>query len=455
MMRARTLVNAQAQLACALAAALLCVTLLACEEAPVDPIRPIEGFGDADAGTGTVLAYAVMSTDRTVTSIGLLQPNGTPLRAELVHSGSARADLATALSGDVALPTDSGDPRVLTLLDRYLTDVITRIDVASGRVLGQLRTHDPDPGAAAWSSNPHDFVQLEPDLAWVSRFNPNPSVADDDPNAGNDLIAIDPTALVRRDERIALHALDTMVEWKNPDSGTNERLRAYARPARIVRVGRFLVVGLARDDVAYIDEVFGPGAVALIDLDAQHASAHELPGVANCTEVVPVVDDDASVLVACTGPLKHGVHREHAGLARLSLRDGALHTDFLWRASEHPDAALAVHWPVSIGDGRAVAVAAGQSELAAGRQERDQLYVIDLTDGAQTPILQAEGSWVLGQGRYDAGTRTLLVPDASVDRDQRPTAGVHRFEIEPGALPRHRDVVDMHDTLPPWQLAPL
>ncbi len=435
--------------------ALLVCALLACEQAPVDPIEPVEGFGetDADAGERAVLAYAVMSTDRTVTSIGLLEPDGTLLRPELVHSGSARAALATALSGDVALPTQSGDPRVLTLLDRYRTDVITRIDVASGRVLGQLHTYQPDPRAAAWSSNPHDFVIVEASLAWVSRFNPNASVSDDDPNAGNDLIAIDPTALTRRDERISLHALDTTVERQNPDTDERERVQVYARPSRMVRIERWLVIGLARENLAF--DATGPGAVAVVDLDAQRVSAHELPGLEDCTELVPMADDEHSVLVGCTGLLRWGTRREHSGLARLSLHDGALQTDWLWRASEHPEAALAVHWPISLGEGRAVAVAAGQSELEAGREERDQLYLIDLTDGAQTPLLQADGSWVLGQGRYDARTRTLLVPDASVDRDERPTAGVHRFEVRAGELPRHRDVVQLHATLPPWQIAPL
>ena len=444
--------------ACAwLACAWLARALLACEQAPVDPIEPVAGFGDADAGAdagpGDVLAYAVMSSDRTVTSIGLLKPDGSLLRPELVHSGSARAALATALSGDVMLPTQSGDRRVLTLLDSYRTDVITRIDVEHGQVLGQVRTQDPDEKAAAWSSTPHDFVMIEPGLAWVSRFNPNASVPDDDENAGSDLIAIDPSTLVRLGRRISLRALDTTAERVNPDTGERQQVRVYARPSHIVRIDRWLVVGLARENLTF--DAVGAGAVALIDLDSERASAHELPGLTNCTELAPVVDDEASVLVACRGLLRTGTLREQSGLARLSLRDGTLHTEWLWRASEHPGAALAVHGLVSLGDDRAVAAAAGQSELAAGREERDQLYLVDLTDGAQTPLLQADGNWVLGQGRYDARTRTLLVPDASVDRDERPTAGVHRFEVRSGELPRHRDVVQLHATLPPWQIAPL
>lgn len=437
----------------AAACALLGWALLACEQAPVDPIEPVEGFGDADAGADAVLAYAVMSTDRTVTSIGLLEPDGTLLRDELVHSGSARAELATALSGDVMLPTRSGDPRVLTLLDSYRTDVVTRIDVASGQVLGQVRTYEPDESAAAWSSNPHDFVIVEPDLAWISRFNPNTSVPADDPNAGNDLIAVDPGALVRLERRISLHALDTTAERENPDTGERQEVHAYARPSRIVRIDRWLVVGLARENLSF--DAVGAGAVALVDLDSERASAHELDGLANCSELAPVVDDDASVLVSCRGLLRTGTQREQSGLARLALRDGALRTEWLWRASEHPEAALAVHGLVSLGDGRAVAVASGQSEAADGRPDRDQLYLVDLADGTQTPLLQAEGSWVLGQGRYDARTRTLLVPDASLDRDDRPTAGVHRFEVRPSALPRRLDVVRLHPTLPPWQIAPL
>lgn len=429
---------------------------LGCEAQVPHAIAPVPGFGahahEPAAGLDPEpLAYAVMSSDRTVTSIALLEPGGDVLRRDFVDSGSAPAGLVTALSGDVVVPTRSGDPSTLTLLDRFRSDVVTRIDVAQGKVLGQLRTEEREPGASAYSSNPQDLVIFGEHEAWLSRYNPNSHVAASDRDAGNDLIRIriDRDGLTRAAERIDLSPLDTTAERVNPDSDEREQVRVFARPSRMVRLGDKLVVGLSRISKSF--DAVGEGAVALVDPAAGTAVPLALPELRNCSQVVPVPDDAVHVAVACTGPLAKGSGRAYAGLALLALDGDTLSIEQIWHADDAPDAAVAVFGLVSLGGTVVVAVAAGDAD--GGRP--DALYRVDLADGSQRMLFESEQPWVLGDGAYNPRAQRLFVPDASTDRDGRPTRGIHRFDVDDEREPDELDVIPVDDGLPAWQVAPL
>ena len=427
----------------------------ACAAQEPDAIAGVPGFG-ADAPRAPAagldpepLAYAVVSSDRTISSVALLAPDGELLRRGFVHSGSATAGLVTALSGDVVVPSRSGDPRVLTVIERFRADVITRIDVESGEVLGQLRVQARAAGQSAFSSNPQDLVVLGPREAWLSRYNPNPDATPEDADAGNDLVRIDPKTLARSAERIDLSALDTTAERENPDTGERQEVRAYARPSRLVRIGRKLVVGLSRISRGF--DAVGDGAVALVDVDSGDVRALPLPGLRNCSQVVAVPDDATRVAVGCTGPLARGSERDFAGLALLALRDGELMVEHVWRAADEPDAAIAVFNIVALGGTVLGAVAPGDET----GDHPDRLYRVDLATGAQRRVLSTKSPWVLGDGAYNPRARLLFIPDASSDRDDRPTAGVHRFTVDDQLELEHEDVVAIDDALPAWQVAPL
>lgn len=438
----------------ALATALACCAL-ACAEQEPDAIGGVPGFGDdpprapADGLDPEPLAYAVVSSDRTISSVALLTPEGEVLRRAFVHSGSATVGLVTALSGDVVVPSSSGDPRVLTLIDRFRADVVTRIDVASGEVLGQLRVQARAAGQSAFSSNPQDLATLGAREAWLSRYNPNADAEPEDADAGNDLVRIDPRTLERSEERIDLSPLDTMAERVNPDSDEREQVRAYARPGRIVSLGRKLVVGLSRISLRF--DALGEGAVALVDVDSGEVQALPLPGLRNCSQVVAVPDDATHVVVGCTGPLARGSGREYAGVALLSLEFGELVVERMWRAADEPDAPIAVFNVVSLGDTLVAAVAPGDE----GERRPDQLYRVDLATGSQQRLVAAGDAWVLGDGAYNPRTRLLLVPDASTDGDGRPTAGLRRLELNEARELDERDVIAIDAALPARQVAPL
>ena len=59
---------------------------------------------------------------------------------------------------------------------------------------------------------------------------------------------------------------------------------------------------------------------------------------------------------------------------------------------------------------------------------------------------------MLGQGAYDPRTGLLLVPDASVDDLNRPTAGVHVLRAAKAGRFEQQETLTLDDVLPPRQI---
>ena len=428
----------------------LLVLLAACSPSPAQPIGAVAGLGGGDAGPPvpgldpSPLAFAVVSSDYVVSSVGLLSPQGQVLSGEFIGSGSAPPGLVTALSGDVSLPTRSGDPRVLTLLDRFRTDVVTRVDPQAGTVLGQVAT---SAGDGSYSANPQDYVTIDDRSAWVSRFEPNPDVAEDDRDRGTDLIEIDPQRFERTGRRISLEHFNTEAERVNPDTGERQMVVAYARPTRMLRLGDQLAVGLGGLSRSF--DAVGPGQVALVDPQTGDSQVLRLPGLASCVDLSPVPDDERRVAVACTG-FYRGAQRESGGLAMLELVDGELRVEHLWRAAEHPEQALSVYALVALNGTQVLAVAAGK-----GESDQDVLLQVDLSRATQHTVFEARGRFVLGNGAYNPRTGLLMLPDASLDEAGNPAAGVHLFEWNAEGKLVLRDTLRVSSKLPPRHVAPL
>lgn len=384
----------------------------------------LDGSDDAGmARPGPV--FAVINSDWTATAISLLDAKGDVIADNYLHSGSTQAGLVTTLSGDVTLPTRSGDPGVLVVIDRYKTDVITRIRLADGKVLGQVKTHTPPTQTTehAYSSNPHDYVRIDEHTAWVSRFEPNldPKVAELD--RGNDLLRIDPSTMTRTGERIDLSVFDAVGSRTDPDTGKTQRVRIYARPSALVRLGDMLVVGLAR--IAFDFSAVGTGMVALVDLKTRRVEGVTLEGLTGCGEVTYVPDDPDRVVVSCRGFYADPDPRMGAGIVLLEVRDGLARVKAMWRAKDHPDAPLF---------GRAVAL--GKTEVAVVANDftgtlPDVLGVLDLTTGAYSVLAEHRpGRGSFGSLHFDAASGLLLVPDASLDKNGKPKGGLRRFVRE-------------------------
>ena len=384
------------------------------EDAPMPDAGPdlCEGGAVLDP-LATAPAFAVIGTDFTSTSVGLLDAAGAVHTDAWIDSGTTGTGLVATLGGDVVFPTTSSGTTI-DLLDRFGVDVGTRL-CPNGAVVGQVAF---SPGEFA--TNVHDWVVRSANEAWATRYERNPDGSADDVDLGNDLIGFDPSSMMLNGMRIDLGMFDEDVSGLD-SSGAEVTVPVTARPDTLVEAGGSLVVGLGRLPANLFGDErgHGEGRIAIVDPSDGDIEAVELTGLANCGQVVPVAGSTTDVLVSCIGYSNVGFgdaagERATAGIARISVSGGTGNVEAIWRVADDADNLTSVYSIVSLGGDTVAAVAPGDFVAV-----NDELFQIDLGTGAQTSIATSGGSFVLGQGVFD-GTSLLLVPDS--------TAGVRRFD---------------------------
>lgn len=340
--------------------------------------------------------FAVLSTDFTSSAISLLDQDGALLVDEWLTSGSAWPTLVAALSGDVALPTKQMGDGSIVVIDRLNTDVVSRFDMESGGLYGQVRTQGTS-SIAAFSSNPHDCVFVNERSAWVSRYEPSFEEAPEPDVAGTDLLEIDPTAMMLTGNRVDLSSFSEEVDG----------VTAYARPDRLVRLGDFLLAGL--DGLSADFTVALPGKVVVVEIATGDATEFPLPGVRACGIVVPVPGIDNQAFVSCRGAsstFDAVEQRMTAGLFAIEVdRDGVASIVRSWLPSSDPGAANSVGNVVPLNDREVIAVANGDFVTTT-----DEAYVLDVETGDQTLLFDIPGSFEIGEGAYDPDSELLLIP---------------------------------------------
>ncbi len=388
---------------------LLLLTLMACVAACSGPGARCPA---ADLQTPRATpAFALVTSDYASGAIALLDEGGELLTEAYLDSGSASAGLASALSGDVSLPTESPAPGRLIWLDRFGVDVVGEARFADGRARQLATTPSAIAGEAAYRANPHDVLPL-PDGRWaVSRYEPNLAGDARELDRGDDLLLLEPTTgeLVGR---VGLEALDTNVE------GPGGVTRSYARPDRMLLRGGRLVVGLARLSADF--RVAAPGAIALVDVESGEITPSSLPGLIGCGELAPARDDETRFFVACVGPTFSDVAGRRVGAGVASLRvaaSGPAVLEWIWRAEEHPELPPPTHALMPLEDDVVFVASMGD----AGSGEPDRLLRLSLRDATGDVVYTSAEAFTLGPGALSRDGMLLLVPDAS--------AGVLRFTL--------------------------
>ena len=357
-------------------------------------------------------AFAVVLSDFQSTSIGLLDASADLLTECWIDSGTRGPGLVAALSGDVVLATDQA-PGSLTVIDRFGTDVYSRVGLDTPEVLGQVRLQDSEI-TGAFSANPHDAVIAGPRSVWVSRY---AASADEDApplGRGSDLLEIDPTTFDRTGARISLEDFIAPVAVPTDDGMVIKR--AFPRPSRMVRVGDTVIVGVSRLTLEF--DGAAPGAVAVVDLPTRTARLYPLPdGVTNCGRVAPVPGRTDRVAVGCSGFSRpfdvEQIVRQQSGVFMLQVEGSTVSTALAWRPG--PSSPLAVAEIVAV-DATSVA------GVAYGRDGPDSFHIIDLETGTTEQLFESRGAFEIGAGTV-GGDGLLLVPDAS--------AGVRRWASTP------------------------
>lgn len=351
-------------------------------------------------------AFAVVSSDYSSTAIAMLDSEGDALDAEWFTSADALAGLVAALGGDVALPT-TPEAAHLVVLDRFRVDVITRVGIPGGELVGQLRTHGTS-AVAGFSSNPQDYLALASDRAWITRFGQNPDAAADASEAGTDVIEIDPTTMARTGAHVDLSSFGTT-------SGETEVL---ARPSRMLRLGDYVAVGLGLLSADF--SASADGVVVLVDPTDASLTSLTLTGLRNCGTVVPVPEDDTRALVACSGhsgTFDAAEVRASAGVVVVRLNGAALEEEARWEAGADTSAAVAVNGIAAISADEFVAAEYGDFIAPTD----DGVYRVVISTGVQTQLATADGQYQVGTMAFDAASGLLLVPDAS--------EGLRRFTL--------------------------
>jgi hypothetical protein len=419
--------------------AIALLALCACDESASKSIEPVS----AD------VRFAVISTDYVgATSIALLDKNGDVIDDKWIGSYSADTELRAPLSQDVVMPTISSSRDTLTTVERGI-GVISRFDIKKGSVIGQLRTEKSSKGGeSSYNSNPYDVFTVNETSAWVTRWQPNFNTDPSDSEAGNDLIEIDPTKMVRKERRVDLSEFNTTAMMPVYDTDGNEidekETVVYARPSNLVGAGDFLVIGLSR-----LTENFdpGPSMIAVMNpVDGKITDSLEIDGLKNCGEVKPVVDSDNRVLVACAGDWKDVSKDGGIAMVEVDAR-GKVTLVENWRIADHKDAAPTQSNVISLGATIVAAVAPGKRDASSGEiATPDEMVLIDLSTGKQKRLFQSEGVFSIGVGAYNPKTSVLLVPDTGAD-ESPDFYGLRRFIVKGEMACDEDGVVDIAEDL--------
>ena len=188
--------------------------------------------------------FALVRSDYQSTQVSLVNDGGAVTSASIVSSGTRAPGATSALSSDVVLPHDPPASGALVLIDRYPNGIVTWLDAESGAVEGQLNV---TPG---FGSNPHDYLEITPNKAYVTRFETNRAPGRVPFDEGGDILVIDPSQR-SLSKRIELSAYGGAVDPR-PDRMTLANGRAY--------------VTLSRLDASF--ERAEDGLVVVIDVDS-------------------------------------------------------------------------------------------------------------------------------------------------------------------------------------------
>jgi len=351
--------------------------------------------------------YAVLSSDFSSSSIAMLDADFVTIDESWLSSGTTYPGLVATLSGDVVLPNRQAGDGTVAVIDRFFTDVVTRFFAPSGNLNGQLRTQG-DTGDSGFSSNPQDFIFVEPESAWVPRYESNLNPTAIPENRGNDLVEVNPSDMSATGLRIDLSSLDTTATAGTGDGAVE--VDVFARPSRGVLVGSTIVVGLDRISANF--DAAGSGMVAVVDLEDESVEGLELPGLKSCGRTVPVPGEPSKLVVACVGfaqPFGDEPQvRASSGIALLEVGEDGPVIEEVWRVADDPMSAIAVNAVIAIDAQRVLGVASGNFA-----ETSDRLYLLDLATGAQELVLESTSSFVIGEPAYDPQSEMLYVPDAA------------------------------------------
>ena len=272
--------------------------MCACDAPRVMPETSGVSAEPGPCGRGLV----VVESDYQSSNVSLLGFDGRVLSPSLASSSIESSGFGVALSGDATPPTSPDHGPHITLIDRYPAGVLRFVELATARVSAELSV------ATGFESNPHDYLALSEQHAYVARYRANPNPGREPFDQGADILVVDPSvpSIVGRIDLAA--ALD------------GESARFSAHPGRLLRVGERVFALLA----AYADDTFTASVSSrLVELDPSTdtlLTTLVLEGLHGCDSFA-LSPDELELAVACTGDDWNGrpARLDGSGLALIDI----------------------------------------------------------------------------------------------------------------------------------------
>jgi hypothetical protein len=372
------------------------------EPPALDPGHPSCGRG-----------IAVINTDYQSTSVSLLDRAGEVLSASFISSGSAATGLTAPLSGDVVLPTETASGDELVLIDRYPASVLSWVDLRTARVR-QLSV------ATGSFANPHDYVTIGANEAWVTRFQ------------AHDLLVIDSEVAAILD-RIELGA-----------AMAGEAAGFYPNPDHMVLVGTDLFVLLEGYRSDFKESV--ASRIVRIDTGSRALSAtHVLANLQGCGGLA-LSPDRARLAVFCSGEF-HGTSNPSLATSGVVVLDLGTLAEIARVSAESLGGQPVAFSGAFVTSERLLLVSAGRFADPQVPEEPDRLLDLELGTGAISVLLASDPKpFTLGAVRCPGDCGTCFVADAG-------RRVVHRFHLQEGAFVRDGQITTDDQTgLPPSYL---
>ena len=248
------------------------------------------------------------------------------------------------------------------------------------------------PGGA--KTDPHDVVMLSDHRAYVTRYQANATAANVQ-QAGNDVIAIDPTT----GGYVSRISVDMY-------ASTGAGAQVLARPDRAVIADGRVVVSLNQIDASYA--TYGDGAVVVIDPTTDKIVASvALPGLYDC-EGMDFVGASHMLLVACGGAFGGRDQPLQSGIAVVDLGANPPRLDHVVSSVAFDGHPVSFGWvlaaPSAAAPNRAFAATYDPKGIAP-----DALFQFDFASGAVVPVTT---SAPFSLGSPALADQLLFVPEA-------------------------------------------
>lgn len=367
---------------------------------------------------------SVINTDYQSTNVSLMDISGEVLSRSFISSASTLPGLSAPLSGDVTPPSGRAAGDELVLIDRYPASVLTWVNLKTGQVRAQLSV------ATGFAANPHDYVQVAPDKAYITRYEPNHNSGREAFDAGSDLLIIDPSAakIVGR--------VDLMPAMASAGAAF------FPRADVALLAGGSLYVLLA----GYSGNFVTSAESRIVKLDIETNSISEvlvLNGLHGCISMA-ASPDERLLGIGCAG--------EFGGSSDPAVEDSALvFVDIDEAFSEHlrvpaqtfgeNPLGFNLAWPSRSG---VVFTTLGRRAASGVEPREDNLVEFSLEDGSWSVLLSSQGeAFTLGGVRCFDSCEVCFLADSGRGR-------VLRYPLRAGELQEPQLIqVDTQTGLPP------